>query len=243
MKFIILILALVATAPVHSESSDRTLNITTEDNPPFNYSDGRNVSGISTEILLEMGKRAGVPMKVQLLPWARAYQHALSLPGSCVYSTVRLPEREASFKWIGPLSTNKWALFARKEFDRRIATLDDAKQYRIGGVTMDAKAAYLKSLGFPHIDLVGDDHLNQAKLIAGRIDLWISGLYKSQANTGVAASNAIKPVFVVRDVDYFLACHPRTSDATITALKRALQTLRKEGFVKKVTARYADRMH
>lgn len=215
------------------------LDITTEINPPFNYQEGTSIAGISTEILLEMGRRADVPMQLQLLPWARAYQSALSLPDTCVYSTVRLPERETLFKWIGPLSTNKWALFAKSDFNKKIQTIEDAKAYRIGGVTMDAKAAYLKSIGFPHIDLVGDDHLNRAKLLAGRIDLWISGLYKTETSSN---RNGIKPVLVVREVEYYLACHPDTSEPTLSALRRALQAMHKEGFVKAVTERYADRL-
>lgn len=232
-----LVLALTAASP---PLPSQALDITTEHNPPFNYLSGKRVKGISTEILLEMGRRANIPMELRLLPWARAYQSALSLPGTCVYSTVRLPEREASFKWIGPLSTNKWALFAKSDFDKRIRSIDEAKSYRIGGVTLDAKAAYLKSLGFAHIDLVGDDSLNRAKLLAGRIDLWIAGLYRS---TPAENRGQIKPVLIVREVEYFLACHPETSERTLAALREALTDLQKEGFVKAITDRYADRLH
>jgi polar amino acid transport system substrate-binding protein len=237
-RLIPLLMALCAALPALA------LEVTTEDNPPFNYLDEeKHVGGLSTEILLEMGRRASVPMNVRLLPWAQAYQYALGHPGSCVYSTVRLPQREASFKWVGPLSTNKWALFAKNDFAKPIATLDDAKPYRIGGVTMDAKAVYLQSHGFTHVELVSDDRLNQAKLISGYIDLWITGIYRGTAPTDpVTSSKAIKPVFIVREVDYFLACHPQTPEATLRALEQALQTLRKEGFVKEVTARYASRM-
>jgi polar amino acid transport system substrate-binding protein len=222
-------------------SPAQALDLLTEDNAPFNYADGQQVTGLSTEILQEMGKRANVPMKMQVLPWARAYQSALNLPDTCVYSTVKLPEREALFKWVGPLTVNKWALFAKSDFNKPINTIEDAKHYRIGGVTMDAKAMYLKSLGFANIDLVGDDNLNLAKLIAGRIDLWISGLYKGKESAAHVGSKMVKPVMVVREVDYYLACNPKTPDATIAALSQALGVLQKEGFVKSVTDRYSDR--
>jgi polar amino acid transport system substrate-binding protein len=222
-------------------SPAQALDLLTEDNAPFNYADGQQVTGLSTEILQEMGKRANVPMKMQVLPWARAYQSALNLPDTCVYSTVKLPEREALFKWVGPLTVNKWALFAKSDFNKPINSLEDAKHYRIGGVTMDAKAMYLKSLGFANIDLVGDDNLNLAKLIAGRIDLWISGLYKGKESAAHVGSKMVKPVMVVREVDYYLACNPKTPDATIAALSQALGVLQKEGFVKSVTDRYSDR--
>lgn len=219
------------------------LDLTTEDNAPFNYVDAnRHVAGISTDILVEMGRRAGVPIKIQVTPWARAYQTALNSADNCVYSTVRLPEREVLFKWVGPISTNKWALFAKSDFNKPLATIEDARNYRIGGVIMDAKAMYLKSLGFANFDLVGDDKLNMGKLLAGRIDLWISGLYKGREMAAQVGIKNIKPVFIVREVEYYLACHPKTSDATLTALNNALMAMQKEGVVKKVTEHYAGRM-
>lgn len=219
-------------------ASAAALDITTEHNPPFNFREQKRITGISTDILMEMGRRAGIPLNIHLLPWGRAYQSALSTPDTCVYSTVRMPEREASFKWVGPLSTNKWALFARNDFNKKIATIDDARPYRIGGVARDAKVLYLKSLGFTDIDLVGDDNLNLAKLLGGRIDLWITGLYKTRDASVKSEAKHIKPVLVVREVEYFLACHPKTSDATLLALSQALKTLQKEGYVQNVTKRY-----
>lgn len=220
-----------------------TLDITTEENAPFNYVDSQHrVSGISTEILLEMGRRTGTQMKIQVTPWARAYQTALNSADNCVYSTVRLPEREALFKWVGPISVNKWALFAKGDFHTPLTTVNDARAYRMGGVILDAKSLYLKSLGFSNFDLVGDDNLNLAKLMAGRIDLWISGLYRGKELAAQAGIKNIKPVLVVREVEYFLACNPKTSEETLHALNQSLQALRKEGFVKTVTDRYADRM-
>lgn len=235
----LLLLFVGGAAVAHAGS----LDITTEENAPFNYLDGQQrVSGISTEILLEIGRRTGTQMKIQVTPWARAYQTALNAADSCVYSTVRLPERESLFKWVGPISVNKWALFAKGDFNAALTSINDARSYRIGGVILDAKSLYLKSQGFSNFDLVGDDNLNLAKLMAGRIDLWISGLYRGKELAAQAGIKNIKPVLVVREVEYFLACNPKTSDETINTLNQSLQALRKEGFVKTVTDRYADRM-
>ncbi|HXA48060.1 MAG TPA: ABC transporter substrate-binding protein, partial [Burkholderiaceae bacterium] len=107
----------------------------TEENAPFNFQDRQGIGGISTEIVKEMGRRAGVPMAIHWTSWVRAYQGAIKNPNTCVYSTVRLPEREALFKWVGPIASNKWALFARTDFDKPIKTIDDARPFRIGGVS------------------------------------------------------------------------------------------------------------
>lgn len=235
MRLSLALLTLASATSVHA------LDLATEDNAPFNYLEGKQVKGLSTDIINEMGRRAGVPIKIQVTPWPRAYQAALGTPESCVYSTVRLPEREQLFKWVGPLATNKWALFAKNDFSKPIAKIEDAQHYRIGGVIMDAKSLYLKSIGFSNFDLVGDDNLNQAKLLAGRIDLWVSGLYRVNHIAQQNGGKAIKPVLIVREVEYFLACNPNTSDATIASLTRALQGMQKDGSLKELTARYAAR--
>jgi polar amino acid transport system substrate-binding protein len=233
-----LLLAAVSLPSAHA------LDITTEENAPFNYFVApEHIGGISTEIVVELGKRTGIPMKLQLTPWARAYSLAMNVADTCVYSTVRLPEREALFKWVGPISVNKWALFARGNFNQRIDNIDDARKYRIGGVIMDGKVTYLKSLGFTNIDSVNDDTLNVAKLMAGRIDLWVAGLYKGKELVAQSGAKNIKPVFTVRDVEYYLACSQKTPDATIQALMNELQVMQKEGIVKAVTDRYASRLH
>lgn len=218
------------------------LDITTEDNKPFNYLNDGKVVGLSTEIVLEMGRQAKIPMKIDMYPWARAYQTAMQTPETCVYSTVRLPERENAFKWIGPIAVNKWALFGKSTFQGKIETLDDARPYRIGGAIMDAKAMYLKSLGFTNIDSTGNDNLNVAKLMSGHIDLWVAGLYKVSDLIEQGKLKNIKLVVVVREVDYYLACNPSTSETTLNALNQAFEKLQKRGYIKAVTTRYAGQM-
>jgi polar amino acid transport system substrate-binding protein len=236
--------AAIAMSCAGLHRSAAALDILTEDNAPFDYLDNQgHIAGMSTEIVQEIARRAAVPITIQLMPWARAYQTAITLPDNCVYSTARLPERETLFKWVGPISSNKWALFAKSDFNKTLATVEDARNYRIGGVIMDAKVMYLKSIGFANFDLVGDDNLNLAKLLAGRIDLWVSGLYKGRELVTQTGIKNIKPVLVIREVEYYLACHPKTSETTLTALTNALQALQKEGYLKTVTDRYADRVH
>ena len=218
------------------------LELLTEENPPFNFSDQQHIKGISSEVIAEMGQRANIPMKMQVTSWQRAYNSALNTADTCVFSTVKLPERESLFKWIGPVAANKWALFAKSDFSAPLKTINDARAYRIGGVQLDAKALYLKSLGFTNFDLVGDDNLNLMKLKTGRIDLWVSGLYKGMQLIAESPHKDIKPVLIITQVDYFLACNPNTPPATIDALNRSLHTLQKEGFVKQVIDRYAAQL-
>ena len=43
------------------------------------------------------------PAQVHLVPWNEGYQAALTGNNTVIFSTARLPERESSFKWAGPI--------------------------------------------------------------------------------------------------------------------------------------------
>ena len=49
-------------------------------------------------------------------------------------------------------------------------------KHRIDSVVMDGKVTYLSSLGPTNMDSVSGNTLNVAKLLVGRIDLWVAGL-------------------------------------------------------------------
>ena len=103
------------------------LTFTTEESPPFNMTVSGKVVGASTEAVEEMAKRAGITIKISMLPWERAYDFAQKEPNSCVYSTTRTPPREALFKWVGPLVSDKWVLYAKNDA-KPIAKIVDAKR-------------------------------------------------------------------------------------------------------------------
>jgi ABC-type amino acid transport substrate-binding protein len=51
----------------------------------------------------------------------------------------------------------------------------------------------------------------------------------------------IKPVFDIRDLDYFLACNKGVPSAVIEALDEALKNMKNDGTIQRVTASYRSR--
>lgn len=111
------------------------LNVMTEDYPPFNMQ-GR---GQDCRAVDRGGRRAvqacRVEYKLTLMPWKRAYEDTLGTPNTALYSTTRTPEREALFKWVGPLVNNNWVFFSSSTANITVSSLDDAKQYSVGAIT------------------------------------------------------------------------------------------------------------
>lgn len=219
------------------------LTLLTEENPPFNYTEGGKLVGMATEIVLEMAKRANVPVTTELLPWDRAYRRAQADRETCLFATARLENRERLFSWVGPLALNLWGVYAPGSFAATVKSLPELKPYRIGGVVSDAKVEYLRENFLTNIKQVPDDRQNPPRLLLGaddpdRIDLWVTGIYAARDVARAAKVSDIKLVFIVREIPLYLACSPQTRPATVKALADALETLKSDGTQKRIIADY-----
>jgi polar amino acid transport system substrate-binding protein len=210
----------------------------TEESPPYDMMVDGHIAGVSTEKVVEVMKRAGQPYTLDLLPWARAYQMALSQPDTCVFSTTRTPQREALFQWIGPIAYNTWMFYGLAERHFHLAQLDDARSLRIGTYNADARDTFLRSKGF-EVDAVNSDELNPRKLLAGRIDLWATGPYEAHTLLVTNAwTDRIVPVLTFQRVELYLACNPQVPGVVVDRLDRALTAIGKDGTAAAIDRRY-----
>ena len=224
-------------APAHA------LQIVTEEYPPFNYTENGKLIGLSTEVVIEMGKRANVPMTFAVMPWPQAYDQAQTKSDTCIYSTARFENRERIFKWAGKLATNRWGLFAKSGFNDPIKNLADARPYRIGGVENDAKVMWLRNQAVTNIVTANEDKqippmLTLDRKKNGAVDLWITGIYAEKSVSAAAGVKDIKLVLKVGGEELWLACGPSVSNETVKSLSDALAAMNKDGSYKKIAAKY-----
>jgi polar amino acid transport system substrate-binding protein len=221
-----------------------TLTLLTEENPPFNYTEGGKVVGLSTEIVSELGKRSGIALEIKSLPWEKAYVATQAEKETCLYSTARLDNRERLFFWIGPIARDRWVLIGKGDFTGMVKAVEDAKRYRVGVVAKDAKIEFLMGKGVTDLREVSDDAMNPARLVLGRddpgrIDLWATSAYGARRTADRAKVKDLKLVLRLHDVPLYLACGRNTSAQTVQALNREFERARKDGTLKRVTDRYA----
>lgn len=221
------------------------LVLLTENMPPFNMSvSGTNyarddgITGISSDILRAVCERAEVEcQQILRFPWQRVYQQTLDDAGYGVFSTARTAEREGLFKWVGPIARYDWVLFAKGDSPIQLASIEDARRYRIGGYKGDAKTQFLLDRGLEVTTALRDAE-NVRKLDKGQIDLWIAS---SQAGPLTARQEGVENLKVVQhlnSVDLYLALNLQTSDELVQKLQKALESLRAEGALKSIEARY-----
>ena len=198
----------------------------------------QQVVGFATEKIRLIMERVGVDYTIEILPWKRAYTMAQTEPDTCVYSTTRVAEREALFKWIGPTHENDWTLFGRADRSYGITTIEDARKYRIGAYNGDVRSDALIAEGF-NVDTVQDKLSNPRKLMMNRIDLWASSVRVGNQLVGDNGwTGLIVPVLTFKRTELYLACHRGVPDALVTRLNAALRAVKAEGLSAAIERKY-----
>jgi polar amino acid transport system substrate-binding protein len=230
-----LLLAVLAAGPVRAAS----LQLTTENTPPGSMEQDGRVVGYATDIVREIMRRTYTDYTLRIFPWKRAYALALDNDNGCVFSTTRTSEREALFKWVGPIEDNEWVLFARADRKLRINSLDDARGMRIGTSAGDARETYLLQRGL-QVDPTSNVADNPGKLIRNRIDLWASSLkWGTAALERGGLSGQIVPVLTFNRVKIYLACNPKVPNELIDSMNAAVKAMEKDGSSAAIIRRYA----
>jgi polar amino acid transport system substrate-binding protein len=219
------------------------LKLLTEENPPLNYTEAKKLTGMATEVVQEMLKRAKIKPDIEVMSWDKAYEKAQADKETCLYATARLPNRENAFKWVGPIAANKWGLYALGGFKPELKVMADVRPYRIGGVARDAKVEFLRERGVTNVVEEQEDRHNPAKLTLNRkeplkIDLWITSVASAKKVAAQAKVPDLKLVLVVNEAESYLACSPRTNPATLKSLAAALESMKKDGTYARIVKAY-----
>ena len=220
-----------------------TLELVTEHLPPYQIVSTENhITGFSTDIVNEMVKRSGYKEELNAYSWARSYNLAQKKENTCIYSIIRLPEREALFKWVGILTQTNNVIFGKKsDLSVPFKSLDEAKNYTIAVIRNDATHFILLSRGFEegkNLYVINNTKsLFNLLLLRDSIDLIIA----DDVTIGYRATLAGVNVNELSRL-FYLACSLSTSDKVISKLKSALQSIYQDGFYQKVKHKWQNVM-
>lgn len=136
-----------------------------------------------------------------------------------------------------PISRYDWVLFAKSDSPIQLASIEDARQYRIGGYKGDAKPQFLLDRGI-EVQAALRDAENVRKLDKDQIDLWIASSQAGPLTAGQEGVDSLKVVQHLNSVDLYLALNLQTPDELVQKLHSAPDALRAEGALKGIEARY-----
>ncbi len=207
----------------------------TDEYPPYIYSDGALAKGPVADITRVVFREAGVSGKMTFLPWKRAVSLSEEKSDILLLIVSRTPEREAHFKWVGPVVISWIRLYKFRHRKDIPAELTALHRYHIGTIRGYASEQRLVDMGFVRgreLDPASSDENNVRKFIAGRIDLIATNdqvlayqLHRQGHDfSEVEAVVTLAPPFIE-----YMAFSLGTSDRTVAAVRAAYERLRQAG--------------
>jgi polar amino acid transport system substrate-binding protein len=243
--FVIVIFLLLSAAISQAQNIDE-LYLMSEEFPPYNYKENGEIKGTSIDLMDQILRKLHSKQNknnIHILPWARAYNYLLKKENTVLFVMTRTQNREKLFKWVGPISTARNVLIARKARHIKISSAEDIKKYAVGAVRNDAGAQLLISeAGIPEkkIYLVPSAIQSIKMLNLDRIDLFA---FDENVTVWLIKKNHLNPedyetVFILQKGFHYFAFHRNTSDLIIENFQKTLDEIKLQGDYDKILDRY-----
>lgn len=227
---VLLSLLIPSAAATDQAAPAKDLVYITEQFPPFSYQEDGKLQGISVDLLDKMLGHMNTTLNrsdIKLLPWDQGYQMALQNNNTIIFSTGRIPEREALFNWVGPISSAKAVLFALKEKNIKINSPGDLRALKIGVIKDSAEGALAIKAGANPSNLVARNNTTELiNMLKGRtIDAWaypdLVGIWLAE-KAGLNASKYEIVYQLDEGTPLYYAFNRNTSNSTVQAFQQAL---------------------
>ena len=230
-----------------AEPHTQTLVLAAADSVPTAYFDNGKPAGLLVDVLEEASKRAGYPIKVRLLPWARCLLEVKEGKVDGIFSVYLTPERQEFLSYADEvLITQVQALFVRKDaaitFDGNLKKLSDQ---RIGIVNQTSYGprldAALNSGVFKTVEPSNSASSNVLRLVHGRVDVIPSYrhvvLHTAKTLGLYGELKELTPA--VEAIPSYLAfSNKRNRTKEIAAFNHALRAMKKDGTYDAIFSRY-----
>ncbi len=234
MTLVITSMAIIpCLADDHTTSAKDLIYIADPLTSPNVYQEDGKLQGISVDLLEKMWNKMGVDLNrsiIKLMPWTEGYQTVLKENNTVLLATARIPEREQLFKWVGPVLSSEYVLYAKSNSSISITSPEDLKKYKIGATEDNAATVLLLDKGAKKEDLIIETTTTPIieMLKNGTIDAWaineLSGswlLNQSGANAG-----DYKVVYELGESNVYYAFNNHTSDSLVQSFQQALDYLK-----------------
>ncbi len=235
-KLLLIALLSLSSCSFLSVARAETVAFTTEEYPPFNYRDGKIAVGATVEQVRKVMADIGVDYSIEIMPWARAYSQAQTVPMTCVFATAHNEERDKLFKWVQPLLVDRNILIKHAGSSVTATTLDEARKYAVGTWREDYTETALRHAKFARIDVASDFRATLKKLMSNRIDLM--PISESYFDKLTKEGNAVEKVTVLSAQPMGIACQKDFPDDLLKRMQTALDGLIADGTQKQLFLKY-----
>jgi len=217
------------------------LQLLTEDAPPMSFLRAGHVDGMSAEVVRELARRLGEDITIELVPWTRAYLLAQQQIDTAVFSTVRTPEREALFRWVGPLVRGQTRFYSLKSSQLQIRDLQEAAG---AGPIAVPREWYtyqtLKTHGLSNVYGTSSSRQMISLLKHGRVSLIATEdiTLAQELAAGGLDLDEVEAHYSFMNSDYYIAFSPQTDPARVQRWQAELGAMKADGSLRKIVQRW-----
>ncbi|WP_171907591.1 substrate-binding periplasmic protein [Alkalimonas amylolytica] len=135
---------------VSAHEQSAPLRIITEHSPPASYlNEQGKVAGATTELITQLANQLDEDIRIELMPWARAFYTATSQPRTALFETALSEERKPLFHWVGPLKVYRLWVYGRQDRLTGPINLAELSRSYIACESLDSiYLQYWQQLGF-----------------------------------------------------------------------------------------------
>ncbi len=210
---------------------------------PFTHTDAKTgeIHGILADKVAEIMKRSGQTYQLSVTSLARGLNAVQQGEHVCLFGFRRTPEREADFKWVGPLISDAWVLYGRKSEPHNLKRLEDSKPYLIGSYKNAATGLQLAKQGY-RINFANQDSDNPRLLSIGRIDYWVvSELHGLALAQQQGLAQDMLKVLKYRQIDLYMLCNQKMDKNRIDLFNKLNKEIDNDGTMDKLLRKYSDK--
>jgi polar amino acid transport system substrate-binding protein len=201
------------------------------------------LTGYSVDVMQHLYSITGDVVETSVLPWARAYNMALSRPNTLIYSITRSKLREDKFIWGGPLRNEHlhvWALSGQNV--KPLTQLTDINEFEIVLLRQSNAAQYLSSKGVNSIYYAMKTDLPLPLLYSKRVKFVIGSrlpLIRRVKSMGFD-SDKLMSVFKLNEEKFtmYFAFSVGTEPKIVKRFQAAYQTLVNTGALDKLKSKW-----
>lgn len=225
--------------PEASSCSGGKILFMTEELYPFSYLDENGtIEGRSVKVVRELQKRLNCSARIEIHPWNISYEAALRNPGSAIFSTVKTPEREPQFAWVGPIASLEYVFYSTSDRGITLQSLEAARSAgEIAVVEGDARHDFLIRNNFTNISTFSSDGECIDALINHSVTLFL-GSSATTPETIVKKSipdGTITPVYTLLRSDLYIAFNRETHPAIVHIYQEVLDAMKADGTFSRIT--------
>jgi polar amino acid transport system substrate-binding protein len=218
--------------------------IVTEEWAPYNYQENGQLTGMNTEIVRAIMALTGDDFEIVVLPSMRTTHMLQTRPKTIMYSMFRTAEREALYKWAGPLVEESIHPYQLANAPQPVTSLEQLLHApRITTRHAGLVPKMLESMGFNNLDKTATTSMQLYRmLLADRTDIIVgdtdAGVAYYSRRLNIAPGTLRRIPLELYRASLYIAFSRDSDDKLVARWASALEQLRHSGELARIQRRY-----